>query len=270
MNFIREVFNLRRPQRTPSFSPSMLCSKDKKVSDREQPRADAVPAPIPPPPPPRPTTRVSVVGTSGRDAARPLSAALYQRMVCRAIGIIVMDFGLARGDVVLVSGGAAWSDHVAVDLCLQHKFPGLELHLPCAWVGGQRPQHQDNGVSSWISNPGRLANRCHASFSAAVKHNTLQDIEQAVLAGAVVQEHKGFHARNEIVARSPYLVAFSWAENEGALTGGTRHTWNKCRGTKVHVPLSSLEVVPKRKRMDTSSEPADTPGPVKKIKLEVE
>ena len=64
----------------------------------------------------------------------------------------------------LVSGGAAWSDHVAVELFLSDEYDGLTLHMPCKWI---RKEHYDNGSYSWQTNPGKLANSCHRKFSYA-------------------------------------------------------------------------------------------------------
>jgi hypothetical protein len=35
-------------------------------------------------------------------------------------------------------------------------------------------------------------------------------------------------------------LAFTWSETASPADGGTLDTWNKCRGTKVHVSLHSL------------------------------
>jgi hypothetical protein len=61
--------------------------------------------------------RVSIIGTEGgRGAAEKMSQSMFQSMCQRASSIIELQFGLHRSNVILVSGGAAWSDHVAVQL----------------------------------------------------------------------------------------------------------------------------------------------------------
>lgn len=59
--------------------------------------------------------------------------------------------------------------------------------------------------------------------------------------GAVLDTSStGFHERNEQVAKSDYLIAFSWSEGSSPTEGGTKHTWDLCTNTKIHIPLSLL------------------------------
>lgn len=56
--------------------------------------------------------RVSIIGTAGRGESREgLNAALYSKMVTAAEQWIAAT---VSGEVNLVSGGAAWADHIAV------------------------------------------------------------------------------------------------------------------------------------------------------------
>lgn len=59
---------------------------------------------------------VSIIGTASNKGNQVLTPKLFDQMVNRAKSVIINDFGLLQHDVILVSGGAAWSDHVAVEL----------------------------------------------------------------------------------------------------------------------------------------------------------
>ena len=98
----------------------------------------------------------------------------------------------------------------------------------------------DNGVKDWTKNPGRTANIYHRKFSAKIEDDSLQQIQSAILIGATYKEHKGYHDRNSKVAESRYLIAFTWGDTDIPKKGGTRVTWDKSQGRKIHIPLSSL------------------------------
>ena len=100
----------------------------------------------------------------------------------------------------------------------------------------------DNGKPTQ-SNPGRVANKLHKAFGEKIEEDTLKQIEGCKLVGAKFQVHDGFKKRNDSVALSDYLIAFSWSEGEEPTKkGGTKDTWNKAdTQKKVHIPLSTLE-----------------------------
>jgi hypothetical protein len=80
--------------------------------------------------------------------------------------------------------------------------------------------------------------------------------------GAKFQIHDGFKKRNDSVALSDYLIAFSWSEGEEPTRkGGTKDTWSKApTGNKLHIPLSSLgsnytrKMILKESSVDSKSE----------------
>lgn len=136
----------------------------------------------------------------------------------------------------MVSGGAAWSDHVAVQLFLNHPESKLTLCLPCEW-DTKLGQHIDTGKKDWRVNPGQLANRYHLEFSKDIKQSSLAMITKAIALGAVIKAHKGFHARNLQVGKSDYLIAFSYSTTTEPTDGGTLHTWKHSRALKKHYSL---------------------------------
>uniref|UniRef100_A0A1X7UQN9 Uncharacterized protein n=1 Tax=Amphimedon queenslandica TaxID=400682 RepID=A0A1X7UQN9_AMPQE len=162
----------------------------------------------------------------------------------KAKEVITGRFRLSLNKVELVSRGAAWADHIAVSLYLLEEVNGLILHFPTKFITkNEKPHFFDTGEKNWKTNPGRTANLYHEAFSNEIKDNSLQQIYSAIAIGAKYREHKGFHERNSFVAKSDYLIAFTWSYKEEPKKGtGTYDIWKKCsKGTrKIHVLLKSL------------------------------
>lgn len=195
---------------------------------------------------PSPLTTVSIIGTAGRkeDGAK-MTPELFEEMCKVAYNVIVLRWKLSPKTVCLVSGGAAWADHVAVSLFQRGMrgsvCGGLTLHLPCAF-DGKTNQAVDTGSLDWRSNPGRVMNEYHKHFTSTVKWDTLSDIPKVEALGAIIKIHNGFHKRNTHVAASKYLIAFTWGTSaDTPKDGGTLHTWNLARSAnRLHIPLTTL------------------------------
>lgn len=187
---------------------------------------------------------VAIIGTAGRkeDAAK-MSLALFEKMKQKAETIILQDWKLQRNQVVLVSGGAAWADHVAVRLFTEsvcvtdNPFAALHLHLPCHLKEeGEKTRAVDTA-------PGQTMNSLHYQFSKAMGANTLCELAVAKSLGATINVSNGFYARNAHVAKSNRVIAFTWGPSAAIpKDGGTLHTWNlaKTSSHKLHVPLHTL------------------------------
>ena len=116
------------------------------------------------------------------------------------------------------------------------EWRGLTLHLPAPWVSSCTVPR-----ASGSDGTGRTMNALHAAFSRTLRTNTRVDIQSALLLDATLTSSAGFHARNALVAASDYLIAFTWgASRDQPKDGGTRHTWDLCRGHRIHVPLAEL------------------------------
>ena len=176
--------------------------------------------------------KVSIIGTAGRDKSQKYTKELFDKM------LHIAKYVLANmKDITLVSGGAAWADHIAVKLYLEGYVKDLELHLPCNWDNNQ---YLDNGKYYWKDNPGKTANSYHFNFSKTIGCNTLNEITLAINKGARIQVHDGFHARNTEVANSEFLLAFTWSQENQPPDGGTLDTWNKSNAQKIHISLHQL------------------------------
>jgi hypothetical protein len=186
---------------------------------------------------------VAIVGTAGRGAvANSMNVSLFSKMIHTAQELIKKELKLSPSEVVLVSGGAAWADHVAIRLFFDGNFGGLTLHYPCEW-DCKNTQFHETGTSSWRTNPGRSANRYHGQFTEKIGVSSLLELKHAHAHGAIVQVHDGFHARNAAIAKAEYLIAFTWASSPNTITGGTKHTWNLSSShTKIHVSLPTFKI----------------------------
>lgn len=165
----------------------------------------------------------SIVGTAGRkDDKEKLSKSHFEAMCLVAEGLLE-QFAESNYPVThLVSGGAAWADHVAVSLFLKKKAPHLRLFLPCLWDSGS---FKDNGQDNWSQNPGRTANSLHKGFQMKTLINSLTEIQIAKNEGAeLIEVTRGFHARNALVAKSDLLLAMTFGDKNIVKDGGTAHT----------------------------------------------
>lgn len=190
--------------------------------------------------------RIGIIGTAGRGDDNPkMTKDLYFRMLRRTeLKCLneLLDADLNKNDLTLVSGGAAWSDHLAVSLWKRYQgVMSLELHLPAKWNMVQKCFSEDSGKFD----PGRIANFYHEKFSTKMGRSSLESLFEVCAGGdpgVEVQYHKGFHARNLHVGQVDVLLAFTWNPGDSPKVGsGTAHTWdNSPARKKLHVDLNTL------------------------------
>lgn len=174
-------------------------------------------------------SKVAIIGTAGRDKSITMTTRLWGWM-CDDIA--------SRIDINdhLVSGGAAWADHLAVWMFLKERCNALTLHLPA-------PLHgiflgPDMGSAS-------AANYYHKRFSDLLEMDSLKEIETASQMancdGTFEPYSAGYGAffrRNKKVAEeSDLLYAYTFGEGDVPADGGTKDTWNQCKGKRIHIPL---------------------------------
>lgn len=190
--------------------------------------------------------RVAIVGFAGghvpEQCRRYLNALLFAQMVARAEEIITRDWGLQWTRVHLISGGAAWADHVAVALFLAHPDATLTVHAPAQW-DATTGRFLDNGRGAdWKTNPAHLTNALHERFAAKTGRQAFLELRDAHSLGASINatDKAGFHARNNaIAAQADRMMAFSWSDGAEPTDGGTRYTWERCGAHhKIHVSLT--------------------------------
>jgi hypothetical protein len=189
---------------------------------------------------------VAVIGTAGRDSGagshKQLDAVAFRKMCDAAVRVMVEEWKLDVNKVTLVSGGSAWSDHVAVDLFLNNPLfthSKLVLYLPCKFINGHFADEQ-----AWHT-CGKTLNQLHKQFSDKLGRSTLGDLELAVKRGATLDSTgRGFFARNLKVGKvAHYMIAFSAASGNQPSDGGTVHTWRNATTpptNRKHISLSSI------------------------------
>ncbi len=186
--------------------------------------------------------KIAIIGTAGRhEDACKISWPLYHSMV-RKTQETIADI-IEPENVTLVSGGAAFSDHIAVTLFLMNFCPALQLYLPAALNCNGR---YDDGC--W---EGRAANYYHDKFTqlAPNRRNTRLGILEAQSRGAIIDIATGtmgmdrFKERNLLVSQSDYMIAFTFGDGDEPKDGGTLHTWKQSNATtKIHIPLNSISL----------------------------
>jgi len=182
---------------------------------------------------------IAIIGTAGRDKTKPMTVALWQWMLNDARSRI------PKGSHV-VSGGAAWADHIAVIMYLCGHAGGVTLHLPAPFVNGKF-------VDSGFKSAGGAANYYHRLFSETIQRDTLGQIAELIArswASGVADIHigceppgpgiGGMFARNAKVALADEMLAYTFGEGNQPADGGTADTWKKHQGPKTHVPLPIL------------------------------
>ena len=201
--------------------------------------------------------RLSIIGS-----ARPPSVTQPKRIWDACVSHVLSQIERIPGPVIINSGGAAWSDQLAI-VAWNHynksivitpnigmiapfiikpdistsKIRNFTLALPTPFIETKTSSmYFDNGKSDWKTNPGKLANSCHRSFSSAVYDDpdrSMRDITVAIAAGATVKVYSGFHERNIAIAHNCDTLLVYGSTKEPPLTGGTAHTMkqahNRCR-----------------------------------------
>lgn len=174
-------------------------------------------------------TKIAIIGTAGRDKTKPMNIHLWQWMLRHAID------NVPRG-AHLVSGGAAWADHLAVWLFLNGYARELTLHLPAPFRNSlfRGPSKSSSSAANWY----------HEKFSEATGLHSLMDITMAIgdedCSVTMEDTHNGFSgmfARNAKVAQADEMFAYTFGQGDAPEDGGTRHTWDLCAGKRVHIAL---------------------------------
>ena len=179
---------------------------------------------------------LAIIGTAGRDKTAPMTRTLWESM-CTDLALRLDP------DETLVSGGAAWADHLAVWAFNNKLVSGLVLHLP-APINTNNLQFEGGYGTS-----GGTCNYYHNRFSNAVGFNSIQEIVKASYkdncTGDVQPVANGYQAmftRNNLIAsKATGIIAYTWGDQ---VSGGTKHTWDSCLCpdyNKTHVNLHALK-----------------------------
>lgn len=179
--------------------------------------------------------RLAIIGCAGRNTNQlnKLSASTMQYMYDNVMLYISCVLELLPENIILVSGGSAWSDHVAIQLYLQEKFAGLELYIPANF--------DTNNKKFEDSYEGKILNSLHESFAKKINYDVFQELYDVINDPNVkVIFKKGFFQRNTLISQNnDCLLAFTFDEIK-PLSGGTFDTWNKTKHqNKIHFSLAN-------------------------------
>lgn len=177
--------------------------------------------------------KIAIIGTAGRDKNYPLNAKHWDFM-CNIVRAEL------EPDDHLISGGAAWADHVAVWAFRMGLVHSLSLHLPAPmWYGKYLG---DFGTS------GGAANYYHEKFSLTMGGGTLDTLAQigdCIVRGVhytyqpVAHGYKAMAERNKLVAAEcDHLMAFTLGLGDEPADGGTKMTWDMAsHAERIHFSL---------------------------------
>ncbi|AGF85463.1 hypothetical protein QJ854_gp319 [Moumouvirus goulette] len=174
--------------------------------------------------------RLAIIGFSGRDnKSFILTEEHYNWMIDNVMCYVKEVLNMKPADIILVSGGSSWSDHIAVSLFLTGEFNQLHLYLPVDY---------DKNFSKYYNNyQGSLLNSLHENFGKKINKNTLQDLKLAMTKNnCKLMVYNGFFKRNTAIANScDHIIAFSLSDKP---SGGTLDTWNKIKhDNKININL---------------------------------
>lgn len=186
--------------------------------------------------------KIGVIGTAGRQEAGLKLNYNHWLFMSNTVRRITKP-----GDI-LVSGGAAWADHVAVHTWLEfQKELKLFLYLPCKWDAAKH-QFLDTNVRDYKQNPGGTSNYYHKLFSPKVNFNSLEEIntcyklQQETRQVVIFDNGKGFFDRNIQVGKVDVLLAFTFNNANIPADGGTLHTWKySTAAEKIHFDLNKVK-----------------------------
>lgn len=163
---------------------------------------------------------MAIIGTAGRQSdALKLTRRHWDEMVKAARGLIQ-----AEGIDESISGGAAWSDHVAIELAPETP---TTIWLPAF------PRDLDTAAYY------------HRKFSQAIGRETYREIQMAADAGhAKIHSFGGFKDRNSKVADAAHtFLAITFGRGANVQDGGTADTVRKMRAagkTGFHFDLNDF------------------------------
>lgn len=166
------------------------------------------------------TTRlVAVIGTAGRgkdsERLRPGDYDLMYEILLKVL----------PEKCEIISGGAAWADHLAVTLALdpaqKERIEHVTLELPSQF-----------GDSYLDDEAGHVSNYYHHKFCYTTGINSLKELavmvhHKAGKENVTINVGKGFFDRNARVAKADALVAFTFGNGIVPKDGGTANTVRK-------------------------------------------
>jgi plasmid maintenance system antidote protein VapI len=164
---------------------------------------------------------LAIIGTAGRqEDAKKLTKNHWRKMVAAAKRVVELE------EITdLVSGGAAWADHVAVHLARNWQIPA-EIWLPA--------KERDLQTAKYY----------HSKFSNVLGYDTWAEISSHK--NLCLNGFGGFKERNtEVAQRANVFIAMTFGEGKKVKDGGTLDTVNKMQKRGIngyHLDLNALKL----------------------------
>lgn len=186
--------------------------------------------------------RLAIIGTAGRSVSEKkiLTKRHFEFAAACVVEYVHVVLKLEPINIILVSGGSAWMDHVAVYLYLSGNFGGLHLYLPAEY---------DSRLMCFVgTHEGKTLNGLHKEFNNKMGTNSFDDLTKIKVQSGnfdrniKVEIKRGFMQRNSLIAENcDHLLAFTFAAKSELLSGGTGDTWGKTKNkNKTHFTLDPL------------------------------
>jgi hypothetical protein len=181
--------------------------------------------------------RLAIIGLSGRN---PSDAKILDNKHLEWAQMNVQLYidevlNIDKNKIILVSGGSAWMDHVAIQLFIQGGYGGLELYLPSEF----------NVKSKKYKNTheGRKLNELHSACQNKTGLSIFEELTYANQKNTNIKIviKRGFIQRNTLIAKNcDHLLSFTFDKNQPS-GGGTLDTWNKVlHENKLHISLNNI------------------------------
>lgn len=168
--------------------------------------------------------RLAIVGTAGRNPLdkKKLSKTHMEFMTDNVRCYIEHVLETTPNNIILVSGGSAWADHIAVQLYLTGEFGGLELYLPSRFDPKQKKYIN--------THEGRTLNQLHSECKEKTGMDVFEELTRVVSRKATkIVIQRGFLPRNTLIAKNcDHLLAFTFSPDIPVI-GGTFDTWTKTK-----------------------------------------
>lgn len=189
---------------------------------------------------------IAIIGTAGRDEdGKRLQGEHFGAMWLAVNRLIKTE--LAKGEPYgLVSGGAAWADHIAVYDFILGNADSLDLELPCQITS--EGKFVDTGIRDFRTNPGGTSNYYHELFSKKIGFSSFNQLRIAIEAPeCVITAGGGFFDRNSKVAeKADHTIALTFGKGAELKDGGTMDTMKKFQkkgtGKSFHIDLHDWKV----------------------------
>jgi hypothetical protein len=185
--------------------------------------------------------KIGVIGTAGRDCLDKLDSVVYDKMAVDLRDILLDICSYSGGSIELVSGGAAWADHLAVRIYLKDTVlvESIHLYLPCVFYT------YSNVFNN--SKEGKTLNYYHSKFSSKVCDSGVDLFYSRKQLSQVIEDKAnytlipGFKNRNIEVGKVDVLVAYTFGKKVPLNNTGTWHCWkNSVAKRKIHRCISDL------------------------------